>query len=157
MAHKNMRFSLPPNSFLYMMWIIFAFLGHMWCMSFPVIPEHQKPEDVSLEPKAKKEAKKNFEKMYAFKCKSPVPKLFTVKDFYPPEGSQRYLPKRVMLHRCDEDAGCCEIDGQTCSPSRNQTVYVHFFLKEFLNDSREIATNSVVKLAFFNHTFCSCK
>lgn len=135
-----------------MLWGTVVFLAYTWCMSIPVIPEDLSPEDVTSDPEAKAKAKENYFNMNSIQCRSPLPKLFAVKDLYP-AGSKRYLPHCVMLHRCDNDAGCCEKDDEMCSPATSETVFVYFYVNEFTPSGRK---QSVLKMPFLNHTSCKC-
>lgn len=90
------------------------------------------------------------------RCKQPKAQVIRVKDFYP-DPSTEYLPRCTLLHRCNEQSGCCDTEGFQCMPKVMQEVALSFYV---INIGKESSApdlgESVTKLLFLNHTECEC-
>ncbi|KAH6936994.1 hypothetical protein HPB50_025083 [Hyalomma asiaticum] len=92
------------------------------------------------------------------RCRVPRTRVVHVKEFYS-DPSKEYLPRCTILHRCGDDAGCCDSDQYQCVPRAVQEVTLHFYTIHLQNQNGgEVGLrNSVTKLLFPNHTECECQ
>uniref|UniRef100_A0A4Q8K588 U30-Liphistoxin-Lth1a_1 n=1 Tax=Liphistius thaleban TaxID=1905330 RepID=A0A4Q8K588_9ARAC len=126
-----------------------AVLSTCWCRS--IVTDPTGTEDVTAESDAHEKALQHIQEMRHHSCSSPVPKLIQVKSVYP-SASKRYRPHCVLLHRCDNDAGCCNSDRKECGPLTTETVQLYFRVKDPFVGRKE----KVMKMSFTNHTSCHC-
>ncbi|XP_052864639.1 uncharacterized protein LOC128271235 [Anopheles cruzii] len=70
-------------------------------------------------------------------CKVPRPKLVPAST----NRSLDFRPHRTILHRCDDETGCC-MPSETCVPKHTATVDLYFYVTR--------------ALTFVNHTECHC-
>lgn len=61
------------------------------------------------------------------------------------------LCRCTVLHKCDDESGCCAHEGHECAPKRQQAVQL-FFFATFRNMTRAIET-----VTLSNHTECECR
>ncbi|XP_049268200.1 uncharacterized protein LOC119382589 isoform X2 [Rhipicephalus sanguineus] len=92
------------------------------------------------------------------RCRVPRTRVVHVKEFYS-DPSKEYLPRCTILHRCGDDAGCCDSEQYQCVPRAVQEVTLHFYTIHLQNQNGgEVGLrNSVTKLLFPNHTECECQ
>nr|XP_042896919.1 calcium/calmodulin-dependent 3',5'-cyclic nucleotide phosphodiesterase 1-like [Parasteatoda tepidariorum] len=117
------------------------------CHSYPL------KEDVTHYTNSTRKLQEHIQMMRKRVCKDPVPKLFVVGDVYPISHGL-YNPHCVVLHRCDNDAGCCRRDDLICSPIEEEIVKLHIRVTEPNNGKRKGKT---FLMAFVNHTVCGCQ
>ncbi|KAH9424278.1 hypothetical protein DERP_004460 [Dermatophagoides pteronyssinus] len=69
------------------------------------------------------------------------------------------LPKCTVLHRCDEESGCCEDVTHRCEPSKTQLIelYFHVIRSDIKNNITGGNAVGIERLTFLNHTHCECK
>ncbi|KAL1433003.1 hypothetical protein MTO96_001986 [Rhipicephalus appendiculatus] len=82
------------------------------------------------------------------RCRVPRTRVVHVKEFYS-DPSKEYLPRCTILHRCGDDAGCCDSEQYQCVPRAVQEVTLHFYTIHLQNQNGgEVGLrNSVTKLA----------
>lgn len=80
------------------------------------------------------------------KCKYPRPRIIRFS-----EASKQYIPHCTVLHRCDDDTGCCHSDTQTCVAKKTETVYLHFYVISVGGRGPDVEEMSLI-----NHTECHC-
>lgn len=83
------------------------------------------------------------------KCDVPPRRCLPVK----PSGvghAARTWPRCALLHRCGEDAGCCNSRDKTCATAESHTVQLYFYV---FDASRA----GVQMMTFTNDTRCSCQ
>lgn len=61
------------------------------------------------------------------------------------------LNRCTILHRCDDEAGCCDSSSMRCMPIRQQVIELYFYSLQSNN------TSIVEMLTFVNHTQCECQ
>ncbi|XP_069186098.1 uncharacterized protein [Procambarus clarkii] len=84
------------------------------------------------------------------RCKTPLRRCVAV---VPPQHESpgiRYWPRCALLHRCGDDAGCCNSVDSTCAVAHSENVQLYFYA--FGSDRA-----GVQMLTFANHTRCTCK
>uniref|UniRef100_A0A182NEB3 Platelet-derived growth factor (PDGF) family profile domain-containing protein n=1 Tax=Anopheles dirus TaxID=7168 RepID=A0A182NEB3_9DIPT len=81
------------------------------------------------------------------KCKVPKPKLVPSSL----DRSKVYMPHCTILHRCDDDTGCC-MPMETCAPKTTTNITLYFYMGNV--GSRQ--QHTVTTLTFSNHTECHC-
>ncbi|KAH9529634.1 hypothetical protein DERF_003508 [Dermatophagoides farinae] len=60
-----------------------------------------------------------------YSCSTPRAKLVKVLDYHASPLKQ-YVPRCTVLHRCDDESGCCEDVTHRCEPSKTQLVELYF-------------------------------
>ncbi|XP_058056861.1 ubiquitin carboxyl-terminal hydrolase 36-like [Anopheles bellator] len=80
-------------------------------------------------------------------CKVPRPKLVPAST----NRSLDFRPDRTILHRCDDETGCC-MPSETCVPKHTATVDLYFFVAPVRGRSHYQPR----ALTFVNHTECHC-
>ncbi|UXI19157.1 uncharacterized protein NH340_JMT05100 [Sarcoptes scabiei] len=70
-----------------------------------------------------------------------------------------YLSRCTLLHRCDDESGCCEDVTHHCEPSKTQLVelYFHVIRSDIVNNITGGNGVGIERLTFLNHTQCECK
>ena len=90
-------------------------------------------------------------------CRLPKPQVVYVNTTDP---SKVYLPRGTLLHRCNDQTGCCSHATQTCQPLQMTTVELYFLtvsLQIHHSYKRVRQQQSFEKLLFTNHTLCGCR
>ena len=91
-------------------------------------------------------------------CRLPKPQVVYVNTTDP---SKVYLPRGTLLHRCNDQTGCCSHASQTCQPIRENTVELYFLTVSLQihhsYNKRVRQQQSFEKLMFTNHTLCGCR
>uniref|UniRef100_A0A182QFE7 Uncharacterized protein n=1 Tax=Anopheles farauti TaxID=69004 RepID=A0A182QFE7_9DIPT len=88
------------------------------------------------------------------RCKVPKPKLVPASS----DRTKVYIPHCTILHRCEEDTGCC-MPLETCAPKSTTNVTLYFYVSnETSMDNVGVARqqHTVTTLTFSNHTECHC-
>jgi PDGF/VEGF domain len=77
-----------------------------------------------------------------------------------------YLPSALLVHRCDDSAGCCATPGQTCSSVEHVEELVNFVVHSVVSgDAHGHHRHSAKKrgerkatatVSLKNHTQCEC-
>ncbi|XP_053677601.1 uncharacterized protein LOC128727687 [Anopheles nili] len=85
-------------------------------------------------------------------CKIPKPKLVPASM----DRTKVFKPHRTILHRCEDDTGCC-MPPKTCVPKSTSVVQLYFYVSCVSSvRSRRPTKDEVVLLSFTNHTECHC-
>lgn len=83
------------------------------------------------------------------KCEVPLRRCVSVAKQYS-DTNRKYWPRCAILHRCGDDAGCCNSLEHTCAMAESENVDLYFYVYE--------ATRAGVQMmTFANHTKCSCQ
>ncbi|KAJ2950284.1 hypothetical protein O0L34_g11648 [Tuta absoluta] len=82
-------------------------------------------------------------------CLTPQPRWLSVRELAP-AADTLYMPPCVQLHRCAHDSGCCNKEGEVCSPIEGKHVTLPFYL------SKANGNLSEARMVFYNHTRCGC-
>ncbi|KAH7642395.1 hypothetical protein HUG17_5440 [Dermatophagoides farinae] len=93
-----------------------------------------------------------------YSCSTPRAKLVKVLDYHASPLKQ-YVPRCTVLHRCDDESGCCEDVTHRCEPSKTQLVelYFHVIRSDMKNNITGGNAVGIERLTFLNHTHCECK
>lgn len=77
-----------------------------------------------------------------------------------------YLPSALLVHRCDDSAGCCLTPGQTCSSVEHLEELVNFVVHEHhhagqhhhgsSSANKKLNRKATVTVPVKNHTQCEC-
>lgn len=95
-------------------------------------------------------------------CKDAKPQVIYVNSTDP---SKVYIPRGTILHRCNDQTGCCADASHSCQPIEKETVNL-YFLTYTLNTSsnsrqhhhhRKQQRQEFEKMTFTNHTQCGCR
>lgn len=116
------------------------------------IQERRRLAELERKESKEVEARKNIEKVREWQCQLPKAKIVRVQEIYP-DSSKTYLPPCAILHRCSDDTGCCNDLKQVCKPKNITKIEIPFFITHLSKNS----ATKVEKLAFENHTECSCQ
>ncbi|KAK4026616.1 hypothetical protein OUZ56_015617 [Daphnia magna] len=112
--------------------------------------------------------KKNVNIARQWTCKNPQPRLVYVgqmEDYAAP--NVVYLPSALLVHRCDDSAGCCLTPGQTCSSVEHLEELVSFVVHAVVSSDahgphHQHASHGIKKrekkvtVSINNHTQCEC-
>lgn len=128
--------------------IFFIILFNLLHLNFGLISnEMLKIRSISLN--------QNNENVKKFQCMKPQKRSYSV--YYLPEfqnilQGKTYTPDFVVLHRCDEDSGCCLNRKKTfkCQPKLYNNVTFEFMVENII----EQLPNELIVLK--NHTLCHC-
>ncbi|XP_046641443.1 uncharacterized protein LOC124326580 [Daphnia pulicaria] len=110
--------------------------------------------------------KKNVNTANQWSCKHPQPRLVYIsqmEDYAAP--NVVYLPSALLVHRCDDSAGCCLTPGQTCSSVEHLEELVNFVVHEHhhagqhhhgSSANKKLNRKATVTVPVKNHTQCEC-
>ncbi|KAI9563530.1 hypothetical protein GHT06_010993 [Daphnia sinensis] len=111
--------------------------------------------------------KKNVNIARQWTCKNPQPRLVYVgqmEEYAAP--NVVYLPSALLVHRCDDSAGCCLTPGQTCSSVEHLEEVVSFVVHAVVSSDahghHHHASHGIKKrekkvtVSMNNHTQCEC-
>ncbi|XP_057376695.1 uncharacterized protein LOC130697917 [Daphnia carinata] len=112
--------------------------------------------------------KKNINIARQWTCKNAQPRLVYVgqmEEYAAP--NVVYLPSALLLHRCDDSAGCCLTPGQTCSSVEHLEELVSFVVHAVVSSDahghhHQHASHGIKKrekkvtVSMNNHTQCEC-
>uniref|UniRef100_A0A182K116 Platelet-derived growth factor (PDGF) family profile domain-containing protein n=1 Tax=Anopheles christyi TaxID=43041 RepID=A0A182K116_9DIPT len=85
-------------------------------------------------------------------CKVPKPKIVPAST----DRTKIFTPQCTILHRCEEDTGCCG-PTQTCAPKFTNDVQLYFYVSSdsYVQNVGQ-RQQSTIALTFTNHTECHC-
>lgn len=82
----------------------------------------------------------------AVTCRRPRPRVIPVQSATTDSSSsavsslgpntKQYIPHCTILHRCGDDAGCCNSDTRTCVARSQQLVDLYFFVSTVRGTAR---------------------
>ncbi|XP_066940752.1 uncharacterized protein [Macrobrachium rosenbergii] len=81
------------------------------------------------------------------KCEVPLRRCVPLSNL---GSGRKFFPRCALLHRCGDDAGCCNSLEHTCAVEEYENVDLYFYVYE---DARA----GVQMMTFVNHTKCSCQ
>ncbi|XP_068236337.1 uncharacterized protein [Palaemon carinicauda] len=81
------------------------------------------------------------------KCEVPLRRCVPLSNLVP---GRKFIPRCALLHRCGQDAGCCNSLEHSCEMAESENVDLHFMI-------HEADRVGVQTLTFVNHTRCSCQ
>ncbi|XP_053630844.2 uncharacterized protein [Cherax quadricarinatus] len=84
------------------------------------------------------------------KCQTPLRRCVEVTSQDQQSATLRYWPRCALLHRCGEDAGCCNSADMTCATADSEKVNLYFYV---FDSGRA----GVQVLTFNNDTRCACQ
>lgn len=61
-------------------------------------------------------------------CKVPRPRVISI----PSHPSQAYMPPCTILHRCNDETGCCKSQALKCVPKQYEIVTLYFIVSRYL-------------------------
>ncbi|KAH9426542.1 uncharacterized protein LOC113796617 isoform X1 [Dermatophagoides pteronyssinus] len=76
--------------------------------------------------------------------------------------SKVHLPRGTVLHRCNDQTGCCSNPSESCVAIEMQTVELYFItitlqVQSPFKNRRVRQSPKIEKLLFTNHTLCGCR
>ncbi|OTF83400.1 PDGF-and VEGF-related factor 3-like protein [Euroglyphus maynei] len=92
-------------------------------------------------------------------CHQPRPMIIYVNKTDP---SKVHLPRGTLLHRCNDQTGCCTNPNENCVPIEMQTIELYFItiqlkVQPTFKNRRIRQSPKIEKLLFTNHTLCGCR
>ena len=71
-----------------------------------------------------------------------------------------YLPSALLVHRCDDAAGCCMTPGHTCTSVESKEELVNYAVQDVFSSvvhkNGKQKKHKKITVPLQNHTLCEC-